>query len=71
MAAGYLAAANFLLPVRGSYGTGDNMIGVLGVYYRVTIAMENNGWNGWPIIGSVEVAREFREPPWRIARMQR
>ena len=46
MTAGYLTAANFLLPVRGSYGTGDNMIGVAGVYYRVTIAMENNDWNG-------------------------
>ena len=52
MTAGYLAAADFLLPVRGSYGTGDNMIGVLGVYDGVTIAVENNGRDGWPIVGS-------------------
>jgi hypothetical protein len=52
MAAGYLSAANFLLPFRGSHGATDDMIGVSGVYYGVTIAVENNGRDWWPIVGS-------------------
>ena len=52
MATRYLSATYFLLPVRGSHGTGDDMIGVSGVYYGVTIAVENDGRDGWPVFGN-------------------
>ena len=49
MATRYLSATYFLLPVRGSHGTGDDMISVSRVYYSVTIAMENDGRDGRPV----------------------
>ena len=43
MAARHLPATHFRLPVRGSHGTGDDMIGVSGMHYGVTIAVKNDG----------------------------
>ena len=43
MATRYLPAMYFLLPVGGSHRTGDDMIGVSGVHYGVTISVENDG----------------------------
>ena len=40
MATGKLPATQLRLPVRGSHGTGDDVIGVSGMYYGVTIAMK-------------------------------
>jgi len=70
MATRYLSATYFLLPVRGSHGTGDDMIGVSGVYYGVTIAVETMVGTGGRSPGTAEVspgAEELREPPCRIA----
>ena len=44
--------SHFLLPVRGSHRMGDDMIGVSRVYYSVTIAVENDGREGWPVSGN-------------------
>ena len=43
MATRYLPAMYFLLQVSGSHRTGDDMIGVSGVHYGVTISVENDG----------------------------
>ena len=43
MATRYLPAMYFLLQISGSHGTGDDMIGVSGVHYGVTIAVKNDG----------------------------
>ena len=43
MATRHLPVTHFRLPVRGLHGTGDDMIGVSGVYYRITIAVKNDG----------------------------
>ena len=43
MTTGYLPATYFLLQVGGSHRTGDDMIGVSGVHYGVTISVENDG----------------------------
>jgi hypothetical protein len=51
-ATSYLPATHFLSPVCGSHGTGDDIIGVSGVYYGVMIAVENNGRDEWPVAGN-------------------
>ena len=43
MATRYLPAIHFLLQVGGSHRTGDDMIGVSGMHYGVTISVENDG----------------------------
>ena len=42
MATGYLPATHFLLQGSGTHRPGDDMIGVSGVYYGVTISVEND-----------------------------
>ena len=71
MAAGYLSALHFLLPARGSCGTGDNMISVSGVYYGVTIAVENNGRHGWLMIGGGRRRKSLMNRLGASRRMQR
>jgi len=43
MAIGYAPAIYLLLPLRGSQSTGDDVIGVSGMYYVITIAVKNDG----------------------------
>ncbi len=49
MSSRYLPAMHLLLPVRGFHRTRYDMIGVMGIYYGVTIAVKNDGWDRRPV----------------------